>query len=151
MGRTGDDAGSGTIELTIPAQPGLLQLARMTAGVVAARADLELDDVEDLRLAVDELCLALMGPTGLRGRLLLRYQWEDGTIEISCTVAPDLGAAGDHGAGGGPHEGRDEGEQLRDELSAQILEALVDEHGQMSGEGQTGAWLRMGRQRPSER
>jgi len=34
-----------------------LQLVRMTAGVVAARADLDLNDVEDLRLAVDELCL----------------------------------------------------------------------------------------------
>ena len=43
------------IELSIPAQPNLLYLVRMTAGAVAARADLALDDVEDLRLAVDEL------------------------------------------------------------------------------------------------
>jgi hypothetical protein len=154
-GRSGDDTGSGTIELAIPAQPVLLQLARMTAGVVAARADLNLDEVEDLRLAVDELCLALMGPTGHDGRLLLRYQWQGDTIEISGTVVPDLETVGDGAGGDGaevdvrlgrPHDA----ERLRGELSAQILDALVDEHGETMREGRAGAWLRMRRQRAAE-
>jgi len=151
-GESGDNPGSGTIELAIPAQPVLLQLVRMTAGVVAARADLGLDDVEDLRLAVDELCLALMGPTGHGGRLLLRYRWDDEAIEISCTVAPgpkaasEPEAAGEEVAGGARPAHQGEAERRRDELSAQILDALVDEHGEMTGDGQTGAWLRMRRE-----
>lgn len=146
-GQSGDDTGSGAIDLTIPARPALLQLVRMTAGVVAARADLDLDAVEDLRLAVDELCLALMGPTGRRGRLLLHYEWQDDTIDISCTWAPDTEGPEGEAA---EHEGSGDAEQRQDELSAQILDALVDEHGEMTGDGQTGAWLRMRRQRPSE-
>jgi hypothetical protein len=122
----------------------------MTAAVVAARADLDLDAVEDLRLAVGELCLALMGPTGFPGRLLLRYQWDVDTIEISCTVAPDLETARDE-EGDGHHKSQGEAERLRDELSAQILDALVDEHGETTGEDQRGAWLRVRRQRPAER
>jgi hypothetical protein len=46
------------IGLEIPARADLLQLVRLTAGVVAARASLGLDDVEDLRLAAEELCLS---------------------------------------------------------------------------------------------
>jgi serine/threonine-protein kinase RsbW len=124
------------IELSIPAQPILLQLVRLTAGVVAARADLGLDDVEDLRLAVDELCLPLMGPTGHGGRLVLEYGWDDETIEISCRVT-----AGDEGGNGG---------RLRDELSSQILDALVDEHGHRTIDGRAEVWLRMRRDRPAE-
>lgn len=124
------------IELSIPAQPVLLQLVRLTAGVVAARADLTLDNVEDLRLAVDELCLPLMGPTGHGGRLLVEYGWDDETIEISCTAT--AGAEdGDTGS-------------LRDELSSQILDALVDEHGDRTVDGRTGVWLRMRRNTPAD-
>ena len=122
------------IELTIPAQPNLLYLVRMTAGVVAARADLDLDDVEDLRLAVDELCLPFMDPTG---RLRLRYGWDGETIEISCTA---LGSAE-------PATGQ--AEELRDELSALILDALVDEHGQVATDGGIRAWLKLRRPGPA--
>ncbi len=121
------------IELTIPAQPNLLSLVRMTAGVVAARADLDLDDVEDLRLAVDELCLPFMDPTG---RLRLRYLWDGETIEISCTALGRNGPAPD-GSG-----------ELRDELSAQILDALVDEHGQVTDDGGLRVWLKLRRTGP---
>jgi len=136
--------GSGTIELAIPAQPVLLQLVRMTAGVVAARADLDLNDVEDLRLAVDELCLPLMGPAGHEGQLLLRYGWDEESIEISCTMAPGDAAPGNRGP-----EQKGQAGRLRDELSSQILDALVDEHGELTTDGRSGAWLRMRRQRPA--
>jgi serine/threonine-protein kinase RsbW len=122
------------IELSIPAQPGLLNLVRMTAGVVAARADLALDDVEDLRLAVDELCLPFMDQTG---RLRLRYGWDDETIEISCTAL------------GGATASSGRAEELRDELSAQILDALVDDHGQATVDGGIRAWLRLRRPGPA--
>jgi serine/threonine-protein kinase RsbW len=120
------------IELSIPAHPTLLHLVRMTAGVVAARADLDLDDVEDLRLAVDELCLHFMDPAG---RLQLHYKWDGEVLEISCTTV------------GGDGPARGESDELRDELSAQILDALVDAHGETVVDGRSGAWLRIRRPR----
>lgn len=147
-----DPGESHHVELSIAAQPVLLQLVRLTAGVVAARADLDLNDVEDLRLAVDELCLSLMGPMGTNGRLELRYQWDPETVEISCTLRrdDDSGETGreEPGAGGRPSEASGQAEFLRQELSAQILDALVDEHGEAQSDGHAHAWLRMQRIRP---
>jgi hypothetical protein len=143
------------IELSIPGQPVLLQLVRMTAGVVAARADLGLDEVEDLRLAVDELCLPFMGPEGHPGRLLVRYAWDPETIEISCTLtADDEGTDIGPGPVGGPavsgRQIKGQADRLRDELSSQILEALVDEHGETTIAGRAAVWLRMRRDRRTE-
>src|SRR5580704_8075938 len=149
----GDDveqSREGRIELSIPAQPHLLQLVRLTAGVVASRANLGLDQVEDLRLAVDELCLPFIGPKGHQGRLLLQYRWEARAIEVSCTLT---GADDEVGVGSGPIEVpvagerqiRGQAERLRDELSSQILDALVDEHGETAIEGRAAVWLRMRR------
>ena len=94
--------------------------------------------MEDLRLAVDELCLPFLDPReGQEGRLLLRYGWEGGTIEISCTRTA------------GPETVWVDA-LVRDELSAQILDALVDEHGVTASDGQSRAWLKMHRPRPDE-
>lgn len=150
-----DEAGTGDVELSIPARPFLLQLVRLTAGVVGARADLGLNDVEDLRLAVDELCLSLIGPDGTAGRLTLHYRWDDAMIEISCTLTPDGDAhpgEGHDSPGGASHRGDQGGrpDDLRQELSAQILDALVDEHGESSSDGRAYAWLRTRRNRPAD-
>jgi serine/threonine-protein kinase RsbW len=143
-------SGDRVIELSVPAQPNLLHLVRLTAGVVASRADLGLDEVEDLRLAVDELCLPFVGPSGHPGRLLVRYRWDAEVIEISCTLT-----AGDEGTGigarpltvpvAGKRQIKGQAERLRDELSSQILEALVSEHGETTVEGRAVVWLRMNR------
>ena len=148
----------GHIELSIPARADLLQLARLTAGVVAARLDLDLNDVEDLRLGVEELCLSLVGPTGdAAGRLALRYAWDDDEIEITCTLIEDgagNGAPTDEGRDQAP--GRSPGSQtapqelLRQELSSHILDALVDGHGKTRSDGIDGAWLRMRRNRDAD-
>jgi hypothetical protein len=126
------------IELEIPARADLLQLVRLTAGVVAARAGLGLDDVEDLRLGVEELCLSLLGPTGdAPGRLALRYGWDDEVVEITCTLVSEARARPEGPVGG-----------LASELSSQILDALVDEHGTSPIGATPQAWLRMRRPRP---
>jgi hypothetical protein len=134
------------IDLSIPAQPVHLQLVRMTAGVVAARAELDLNHVEDLRLAVDELCLPFMGPQGHDARLYLRYEWNERYVEISCQLArgDEEGGAVRLGGPGAPWQPiRGVAGHLREELSSQILDALVDEHGEMTVEGHPGVWLRM--------
>ena len=44
----------GTVTVTIPAGPGYVHVLRAVAASVAARLPMSLDDVDDLRLAVDE-------------------------------------------------------------------------------------------------
>ena len=44
----------GTVSVTIPAGPGYVHVLRAVAASVAARLPMSLDEVDDLRLAVDE-------------------------------------------------------------------------------------------------
>ncbi len=149
---TGGTSGTDHIDLSIPARAEFLSLARLAAGVVGARADLGLDDVEDLRLGVEELCLFLVGPSGnAPGRLALRYGWDGERIEITCSLGSDApgGAASDEGNApiNALHPGDSDDRGVQQELSTQILDALVDEHG-ASHEGDVHrAWLTMRRNR----
>ena len=70
-------------------------------------------------------------------------------IEISCTLVSDDGSvdgSGDETADP-PERGEISGqaEMLRQELSSQILDALVDAHGETENDGHPQAWLRMRR------
>ncbi len=56
----GNDSGEGTIELTLPAVPTHLAAARSLAAELAARMDFNLDEVDDLRMAVEEACATLV-------------------------------------------------------------------------------------------
>lgn len=128
------------VELTLPARPDLLVLARMTVGAVAARADLPVDDIEDLRLAIDELCLSAVGDAR-GGRLELRYEWDDSGMAVSCTFRPsDLSAStgGERTDGATP----DAIGTLPSDLSERILDALVDEHGREKVDGGERAWFK---------
>lgn len=49
-----------TISLTIPGDPGNLAVLRATVSSIAARAHLTLDQVDDVRLAVEEAASALL-------------------------------------------------------------------------------------------
>jgi serine/threonine-protein kinase RsbW len=119
------------IELKVPARGDLIVLARLVTSAISARAGFDIEELEDLRLAVGELCLLTMqGHDARYGDLCLELNVLDDAIAIDCTLK---GAApGD----GGP----DEDESAR--LSEQILDALVDEHGRESQDGSARAWLR---------
>src|SRR5262245_37515237 len=63
----------GVFELTVPAVPAFLDVVRMTTAGLAARLSLSLDDIEDLRSAVNEACamvLALPGPASAEAATL---------------------------------------------------------------------------------
>jgi Histidine kinase-like ATPase domain len=127
------------VELTLPARPDLLVLARMTVGAVAARADMPVDDIEDLRLAIDELCLSAVGEHQT-GRLELRYDWGPDGMEVSCVFKPseaDTAMADAH-----KDDDLTDGGTLPSDLSERILDALVDEHGRDSVDGGSRAWFR---------
>ena len=86
----------GTVTLTIPGHPVYLRLARLAAADAGARAGLSIGDIEDLRIAVDELAFALIGDERSGSPLTLRFLAGDGTVEIEGTCAasgcaPELG------------------------------------------------------------
>jgi serine/threonine-protein kinase RsbW len=90
---------------------------RLTAAGLASRLGFTFDEVEDLRIAVDELCFHLLGDAGngvdpsADGRTMdLTYSAGDDCITIT-------GRTGLTGAVPEPSD-----------LSEQILDALVDEH-----------------------
>lgn len=127
---------SDVVDLDVPVSADLLVLARLTAAAVASRAGFNVEEIDDLRLAVDELCLPLVRAAPA-GRLHLCYRLGEDAIEITCSVTGD--GAGRLTGGpsitfGQPHPD--------DTLSARILDALVDEHGHATvGEGSR-HWLR---------
>jgi hypothetical protein len=129
------------VELSFPADPENLFLARMTAAAVATRARLNYEQVEDLRLAIDELCIALLDSGGCTGQIVLLFQWDaEGTLDAVGTLVPE----GDP-ASNGQAPAR-QGSPLPFELSQRILDALVDYHGNDAVGGVHRGWLRLRRQ-----
>lgn len=117
-----------TVDLSIPVKADLVVLARLTAATVAARAGFGVEDIEDLRLAVEELCLSLVRSDD-DGRLNFTYECAAETITVTCWFEPQPGW---DGAASG----------AADDLSLRILDALVDEHGREQRQGRLCAWLR---------
>jgi serine/threonine-protein kinase RsbW len=120
------------IELTFPARGDLIVLARLVASAISARAGFDIEELEDLRLAVGELCLlTLQGHDSRYGDLCLEISVLEEAIGVQCTL--------EHAAPGGEvHPDEDESALL----SQQILDALVDEHGRESQDGLVRTWLR---------
>ena len=106
---------SDEVRLAVPAMPEYLRLARVTAAGLASRLGFSFDEVEDLRLAIDELCYGLTGTGGRTGTVEIRYRIVEGGLEIE----------GDgRFVGGAPQAAT----PALSELSQVILAALVDEH-----------------------
>jgi hypothetical protein len=70
------------VRLVVPARPEYLRLARVTAAGLAGRLGFSYDEIEDLRLAIDELCFGLTGPTGRHGTVELVYLMESESLVV---------------------------------------------------------------------
>jgi hypothetical protein len=136
MSDTADVLAAGDrIELRFPARGDLIVLARLVTSAISARAGFDIEQLEDLRLAVNELCLlSLQGHDKRFGDLWLELTVLGDAIGIVCT----LERAAPAGSTGPEAEEADESAGL----SEQILDALVDEHGRESQDGSVRAWLR---------
>jgi serine/threonine-protein kinase RsbW len=128
------------VVLSFPARGDLVVLARLVASAISTRVGFDIEELEDLRLAVGELCLlALQGSDARHGDLRLEFTVSDAALDIGCTLV---------GAVPSPPDAAAE-EDDADELSEQILAALVDEHGREQADGSVRAWLRKRRKGPS--
>jgi serine/threonine-protein kinase RsbW len=100
------------VRLAVPAMPEYLRLARVTAAGLASRLGFSFDQVEDLRLAIDELCFSLTGSQGRSGMVHVTFVMNEEGLEV-------LGEG---------HFDDGEAPPSLSELSQVILDALVDEH-----------------------
>ena len=75
-----------TVVMQIPADVAYVSTLRLTAASLAARCDLTIDDIEDLRLAVDEAC-ALLLPHAEGRTLDARFELTKGRLVVDASVA----------------------------------------------------------------
>lgn len=82
--RSGEAAGPMVtlLTLSVPAHQDYLALARLAAVHFAAGLGVALDELADLRLAVDEACCLLLGAAGV-GELALRFEADVDTLRVS--------------------------------------------------------------------
>jgi serine/threonine-protein kinase RsbW len=74
------------IEVRVPADVVYVSTLRLTAASLAARCDLTIDEIEDLRLAVDEAC-ALVLPHARPGSTLdARFTLSAGRLTVDTSV-----------------------------------------------------------------
>ncbi len=112
------------VRLTMPASPDLLRVARLAAAGLAGQMGLSFDQVEDVKIAVDELCFALVRGHKAGGTLTLTFRLGD-DLEIE-------GVGNFNGLAPSPTPPEPE----LSELSALILGAVVDEHDLSITDGQ---------------
>lgn len=74
---------SDSIELRVPADPAYLAVIRTAAAGLALRLDLTMDEIEDLRIAVDEACALLLQPERIPGASLTTvFTSRDGALDV---------------------------------------------------------------------
>lgn len=104
-------SGDGTARLTLPAQPEFVSVARLTLAGIAARLGFDVEQVEDIRIAVAEAMTLLLPEAHDGTRIELAANWTAARFEIEV------------GRDGGPRlELEDEDAQV----AVMVLEALMD-------------------------
>jgi len=96
--------GEPEITISFPGTPDFLRLARLTSADAGSRAGFDYEDIDDLRIAVSELCALITGPDS---KVTLGFGVARGTVTVEGRATP--------------------GYLADNELSRTIIEAVVDE------------------------
>ena len=79
------------VEVRIPADVAYVSTLRLTAASLAARCSLTVDDIEDLRLAVDEACALLLPYASAGSTLDAHFELAQGRLVVDTSVATSSG------------------------------------------------------------
>jgi serine/threonine-protein kinase RsbW len=77
------------VSMTVPADVAYVSTLRLTAASLAARCDLTVDDIEDLRLAVDEACALLLPHATPASVIAAHFELTSGRLVVETTVATE--------------------------------------------------------------
>lgn len=105
------------VRLEVPADPRFLTVVRLTSAGVGADAGLTVEEIEDLKIAVDEACALQVDPVDATATVSVTFRVSPGHLDV------DVDRRGD----GDPPE--------IDELVQSILEATTDSHEQVRIDG----------------
>jgi hypothetical protein len=124
----------GVVDLSIPAQASAMVLARLQVSGVGRLLGFDVDELSDLRLAVEELCLDGLARSRPEDRLRIEISWDDTGVKVCCGVERH----------GGPVSAVEPAPRLvlAPEISTQILGALIDEQGVETVDGVVREWIR---------
>jgi serine/threonine-protein kinase RsbW len=95
-----DDAGTATanattqgdvVELRLPADGAYLSVLRTATAGLAARLDFTLDEIEDLRIAVDEACALLLPDAEPGASMTCVFALSGQTLSVTVTVPSRTG------------------------------------------------------------
>ena len=100
------------VSLTFPATTENVRLARLVAAALAAQAGFLVDQVDDLRIAVDELCTLLVVNAAPAADLAIRFEVDDHSLRLEAATSTST----------------ERDVVSTDELTAHILMATVDRH-----------------------
>jgi serine/threonine-protein kinase RsbW len=110
MEREGDTE----VVVTAPARPDMVHVLRAVASSVAARLDFPYDDIDDLRISIDEASAQLLAVTGSKHTLTLRLRTAAGGIEALVALDSD-------------HAGAWPPADLENTLTWKVLSGLADD------------------------
>jgi serine/threonine-protein kinase RsbW len=96
----GEDGGDGVaapvlrdlVEVTLPAASAYLSVLRTATAGLAARLDFTLDEIEDLRIAVDEACAMLLPQAAGAGELTCAFELEADSLSVTVSLPTTKGA-----------------------------------------------------------
>jgi len=99
------------VRLSVPASMRYLSAARVVAASLGAECGLDVDDLDDLRLGVNELVSLLVESAPSGGRIDLEFDVDDGGITVRGAIDGSVATSIEI-----------------DELTRRIVDAVVDHH-----------------------
>nr|WP_231126155.1 hypothetical protein [Motilibacter aurantiacus] len=117
------------VEVTLPASSAYLSVLRTATAGLAARLDFTLDEIEDLRIAVDEACAMLLPQAAPDAELVCRFALEEDALEVTVRAPTTRGV-----------------QPERDTFSWTVLTALAGEVDAGIDEGLT-VWISLHKRR----
>ncbi|MDZ7677444.1 MAG: hypothetical protein U5K29_02700 [Acidimicrobiales bacterium] len=75
------------VRLSLPARHEYARIARIGVAALALRLGFTYREIEDLRLAVDEVLIFLLGSDRPDGRITIRYGTEPGLLALTATAS----------------------------------------------------------------
>lgn len=79
-------AAADIVTVTLPAESSYVSLLRTATAAMAARLRFTIDDIEDLRIAVDEACAMLLPSAEAGATLTCTFELSDDTLAIRVAV-----------------------------------------------------------------
>jgi serine/threonine-protein kinase RsbW len=84
---TVDGRTDGAVELTVPADPAYVSVLRTVTAALAARRDFTIEEIDDLRIAVDEASALLLPRATSTSQLSASFAGASDSLRITVTIS----------------------------------------------------------------